>query len=89
LGKPDGMPETDGGEYLLALLFEVGPSEYHATGGEVALSWGTLHAYGQATRSISDPWEYRALRAMSAGYVQAKRDGVDVFAIPPVDQVTE
>lgn len=55
-------------------------------GDEVGLSWVSLAAFATATGRVSEPWEFEALFDMSAAYVAAKRDGEDVFAIPPVDQ---
>lgn len=86
LGKPLGLPGLDGGEYLLSALFEAGPSEYHATGGEIGLTWLTLDAYARSTGTLSEPWEFRALREMSAAYIKAKNEGANIFCIPPTEQ---
>ena len=55
-------------------------------GDEVGLTWQSIYAFGQATGEISEAWEFQALHDMSKGYVEAKRVGEDIFAIPPVDQ---
>jgi hypothetical protein len=80
------MPGTDGGEYLLTALFEAGPSEHHAMGGELPLSWQTLDAYARATGAICEPWEFRTLRDMSAAYVAEKEAGKEVYALAPAEK---
>ena len=74
------------GQYLLDALFEVGPSSFAGMGDEVAISWQEVWAYAQATQAISEPWEFRALVNMSKAFVKARRDGLSVFAIPPIEQ---
>lgn len=76
------------GEYLLEALFHVGPSAW-SDGAEVPISWAELAGYMAATGDISEPWEARAVMAMSKAYVNAKREGVNVHCIAPVDRDTD
>ena len=84
-GKPVGIDHGLPGEYLLDALFEVGPSEWQA-GNEGPISWQTLAAYVYATEFVSEPWECRALMAMSRAYFRAKVEGKDVHCIAPIER---
>lgn len=77
------------GQYLLDALFEVGPSQAGGMGGEIPLSWGEVWAYAQATQILTEPWEFRSIMSMSRAFVKARKDGESVFAIPPIEQVTD
>lgn len=81
IGIEKGLP----GEYLLDALFEVGPTEWRQD-QEGPISWGELQAYGKATLAITEPWEFRAVMAMSKAYFRAKVQGKDVHCIAPVDR---
>ena len=85
-GGPRGIDEGLDGEYLLDALFEVGPSEYQA-GNEMPVSWQALHAYASSTWAISEPWEFRAVMAMSKAYFRAKVQGKNPHAIEPIDEL--
>lgn len=84
--KPLGLPEITVGQYLMTVLFNAGLSEQSAMGDEIGLTWQSVYAFAQGTEAITEPWEVQALHDMSAAYVAAKREGDDIFAIPPVDQ---
>lgn len=74
------------GQYLMTALFNAGLSEQNAMGDEIGLTWQSVYAFAQGTEAITEPWEVQSLHDMSDGYVKAKREGEDIFAIPPVDQ---
>ena len=81
VGIEHGLP----GEYLLDALFSVGPTEWKG-GDESPISWLELGAYANATGDLSEPWELRAVMAMSRAYFKAKSEGTDVHCIAPVDR---
>ena len=83
------MPYIQAGQYLLAALQEVGPTMHNPMGGELPLDWAALWAYGQATDSGFEPWEYRALHRMSRTYLAAKIAGREPLAIDPVEQESD
>lgn len=84
-GDAIGIERGIEGEYLLDALFAVGPTEYRA-GEEGPITWGELGAYASATGDVSEPWELRAVMAMSRAYFRAKIEGKDVHCIAPVDR---
>jgi len=55
-------------------------------GGERPLTWAALDAYGRAIGASFEPWEYRALRDMSAAYVAEKQAGEEVYALSPAEK---
>ena len=61
----------------------MGPNEYHATGEPIPITWPTLYAYAQGTGDLSEPWEYRAVIAMSRAYLDGLTRGKDVMCMPP------
>lgn len=81
--QPLGFPEISAGDYLLQALFDVGPTEYDSSGEFVPLLWSTLYHYAKSTDEISEPWEFKALRKMSVGYVEGRTAGVDPFCKVP------
>ena len=68
---------------MVEALFEVGPNEYHATGEPVPITWPTLYAYAQGTGDLSEPWEYRAVIAMSRAYLMGLDRGKNIMCSPP------
>jgi len=40
--------------------------------GICALPWTEIKSYADATESLSEPWEFRCVREMSAAYVTEK-----------------
>lgn len=84
-GQAIGIERGIEGEYLLDALFAVGPTEYRA-GEEAPISWAELAAYAAATGDVSEPWELRAVMAMSRAYFRAKHDGKNIHSIAPVDR---
>ena len=86
--QPVGIEKGLPGEYLLDALFDVGPTEWRGE-QEGPIRWTELQAYGQATQSITEPWEFRAVMNMSKAYFQGKTEGKDVHCIAPVDRDKE
>lgn len=88
-GKPRGIEKGIDGEYLLDALFIVGPTDWRG-GEESPITWSELLAYGMATGSVTEAWEYEAVMSMSRAYYRAKNEGIaDVFSIPPVERDTD
>jgi hypothetical protein len=83
--EPIGVEPDLPGQYLLDALFEIGPSMWIG-GEEQAVTWAEIAGYQAATGDLSEPWEARAVRAMSKAYFRAKVQGKDVQAMSPVDQ---
>lgn len=52
-------------------------------GDRTPLTWPELWAFGQATQTITEPWEYEALAAMSRAYLEGWRHGENPLAIAP------
>lgn len=84
-GRRAGIETDLDGEYLLDVLFTVGPTEFRGS-DECPITWAELLAYGSVTGAISEPWEYEAVMAMSRAYFSAKNEGRNVFCIPPVER---
>lgn len=84
-GEAVGIEKGIDGEYLLDVLFKVGPTQWRQ-GEESAISWQELAAYGQATGNLQEAWEYEAVMAMSRAYFRAKQEGKDIHCIPPVER---
>ena len=84
-GEAVGIEAEIEGAYLLDALFTVGPSEWQG-GEERPISWAELAAYAKATGDVQEPWELRAIMAMSRAYIRGKREGVNVHCIAPVDR---
>ncbi|MFP4239515.1 MAG: hypothetical protein ACLFRZ_09435, partial [Rhodosalinus sp.] len=82
-GRPPPLVPLSAGQYLLEALIEAGPSKHDAMGGETALTWLDLWAYGQATQAVTEPWEFEALSRMSRAYVEGKMKGAHPLAKPP------
>lgn len=85
LGAARGIDNTLPGQYLMAALWEVGPSRF-ADGSEMPILWQELTAYAKLMGTLKEPWEFRAIMDMSKAYVTEKTTGADPFRIPPVDR---
>lgn len=79
------MPDLEAGEYLLETLFEAGPTRVSGE-GEMPLDWASLWAYAQATGALAEPWEFRAVMAMSRAYLSAKHEGKNALCKAPVER---
>lgn len=83
--RPLGLPEIDGGEYLIAAMQKLDP--VRSNGMELrATDWPEILAFAHATGRISEPWEFETLFDMCVGYFEAREAGADPLAIAPVDQ---
>jgi hypothetical protein len=83
--KEPPLVDVGEGQYLIEALFECGVSDTSSGTVELPLSWSEIWAYANATGSIKEPWEFRAMMDMSRAFVKARRDGESPFAIAPVD----
>lgn len=57
--------------------------------GPVPIEWIDLHAYAQLSGAISEPWEAKALIAMSRHYLRGLTEGQDIMSIPPDERDDE
>lgn len=88
-GVPLGIPDVGPGQYLLNALFDMGPTICGAF-GETAVDWPTLTSFAQCTDVPFEAWELRALKDMSARYLEGRRAGADHNSIPPIEwEVTD
>jgi hypothetical protein len=71
------------GEYLTDTLRDLGFIARDGLGGEQALEWPTLWAYGQATGALVEAWEYTVLRDMSQAYLRGRIEGMEPLSMPP------
>lgn len=83
LRQPLGLPELDGGEYLIDAMFRLGPIRADGMGLRPA-DWPEIDAFARLTRRLSAPWEFEALFDMCAGYFAAHEAGQDPLAMSPV-----
>ena len=82
-GAPLRLVQLDAGEYLLDALVKAGLCGWSPMGDPEPLSWLDLWAFGQATRDVSEPWEYEALAEMSRAFVAGLVLGRNEFSDPP------
>jgi hypothetical protein len=81
------MPEVTAGQYLVEAFNELG--RVSAGFSMIPLTWGEIDAYARLTGEISERFEARALRRMSAAYIEGYRLSEDEFSIPPWQPVSE
>jgi len=87
LKQPLGLPELDGGEYLLDAMFRLNPVRSNGFGLR-ATDWPEIEAFARLTGRISEPWEAEALFDMCRGYAEALEAGSDPLAMSPA-QITD
>lgn len=80
-GYAYGIDQDIDGQYLIYALSEIGWGVCQSYS-----PWAELRAYSEALGGISEPWEYRAIMAMSRAYIRAIEEGKDVHCIPPVER---
>ena len=85
LKEPLGVPDLDGGQYLLDAMFRLRPTRSNGM-AEVATDWDQIHAFALATGRISEPWEAEVLFDMCQGYSAARQAGEDPLAVSPAEQ---
>lgn len=85
LNMPLGIPELDGGEYLIDAMFRLGPTRNNGM-AEIPVDWDQINAFAAATGRICEPWEAETLFEMCAGYCAARQSGTDATAVAPVDE---
>ncbi|MEH6775538.1 MAG: hypothetical protein V7668_16560 [Cereibacter changlensis] len=84
LREPLGLPELDGGQYLVDAMFRLGPTR-SAGMGEAPADWPEIDAFARATGRISEPWEAEALFDMCRAYHAAREAGTDPLAMSPAE----
>lgn len=81
-GVAHEMPDPGPAEYLLDILFDVGP--VHSTGmGEVPIGYEQLAAWERVQGLRLSPWESRTLRDLSIVYCHEKAVSGDPGASAP------
>lgn len=50
------------------------------------LSWVEITSFAAATATISEPWEFRAIRQMSEQYLAEYENGKNPLVIPPAER---
>jgi hypothetical protein len=81
-GEEVGIDRGIEGQYLMDVLFAVGPED-RKHGGEI--TWLELRSYCGPDGDWLQ-WELDAVMAMSRAYHRAKQEGKDVHCIAPVDR---
>lgn len=77
------MPDVEGGEYLVNLTLEIGPSKVAGMGGLVGIDEIDIAAW-QANHGISlTSWEAKTIRALSQAYAYGCMDSRDAKAPAP------
>lgn len=72
------MPPLEGEEYLIPLLFEVGPAQ-----GEHELTHGEIRAFQDNTGIELDAFSVAALKTLSRVYLSALHESREPEALPP------
>lgn len=83
-GIPLDVPDVGPGGYLIAAMFNAGPTLVGAE-GDRALDWPAVAAFAGFTGAISEPWEARALIDMSRAYLTGRTAGADGLSLPPAE----
>lgn len=78
-----GLPELDPEEYMIGLLFDLGPTRSNGM-SEGPTDWDILLPYSMA-KGLDDD-DTAILSDMCKGYYREREAGVNPLAIEPVDQ---
>jgi len=79
------LPEFGAEGYLFEAFIELGCAQ--AVGmGVGPLSWVEITSFATATATISEPWEFRAIRRMSECYLAEYENGKKPLVIPPAER---
>ena len=76
LGAARGIDNSLPGQYLMAALWEVGPSRF-ADGSEMPILWQDLAAYAKLMGTLKEPWEFSAIMDMSKACLLYTSDAAD------------
>lgn len=80
------LPELRAGEYLLDIARELKFAVALPDGGRRALNYTDLHHYNDLTgRPLQEPWEARAVIAISEAYIGGYAHGLDEFSLSPME----
>lgn len=77
-----GIPDHEGGEYLVEAMFALGPTRADGM-GEGPTGYAEIEAFARATGRLDEPWEIEAIRAMCVAYVEAREAGKHPLAREP------
>lgn len=76
------LPGLTGGGYMVDALQEAGVGN---ASGE-PLSWLDVYSYSICTGNLTETWERRLLKELSAAYCDELAAAKDRFRIPPMDR---
>jgi hypothetical protein len=77
-------PKPPEGIHLVQAIIELGWCATNGV-GMCVLPWAEIKSYADATETLSEPWEFRCVREMSAAYV-TERNHDEVLRIAPYDR---
>lgn len=83
-----GMPELPASEHMVLALLDAGPVVYDGAGA-APLCWRDVQAYGECSGTLSEPWEFRTLRQMSAAYLVELQAATNPARIAPTNPEEE
>lgn len=82
------LVELEAGDYLLDLLQQLGPIR-SAGMGLTTPDWQEVVAFASASCLELEPWEYRLIRRMCAGYLREFNAGREPLSMPPIERRAE
>lgn len=85
---PLPLVELEAGDYLLDLLQQLGPIRSGGM-GLTTPDWQEVVAFASASSLDLEPWEYRLIRRMCAGYLREFNAGKEPLSIPPIERGNE
>ena len=80
------LPDVHAGRYLIEALMDVGPVKSDPMAGPSVVPWTEIAGYREAGGIISEPWECRAVRDMSAAFLRGLREGENPLSIMPIER---
>lgn len=76
------LPPIEAGRYLVEAFRDLG--RFSSTGfGPAVLTWAEIDAFARQTNAITDPWEARSLREMSAAFIEGLEIGKNPLGRAP------
>lgn len=87
-GVPMPLVELDAGEYILDMVQQLGPIRSAGMGLTIP-DWQEVVAFASASSLDLEPWEYRLIRRMCAGYLREFNAGKEPLSIPPIERSNE
>ena len=82
------MPDVGPFEYIITLLYEIGPYNSGFNGPE-PISWQDIDAWNRVTRYGISPREAKMVRSMSSAMVSASHEAKNPNMPPPYAEIDE